>query len=57
MADTLFVVAGAVMILGISLHFSLHRVEEGHVGVYYRVSSFLNSFHILTSNNTVIAFE
>jgi len=46
MADTPFVIAGAVLILGISLHFSLHKLEEGHVGVYYRVSMFVNSFYL-----------
>jgi len=43
MADTPFVIAGAVLILGISLHFSLHKLEEGHVGVYYRGGALLNN--------------
>jgi hypothetical protein len=38
MADISVVVAGVVLVLGISLNFSLHKLEEGHVGVYYRVS-------------------
>jgi hypothetical protein len=43
MADIAAVVAGVVLALGISLHFSLHKLEEGHVGVYYRVSIFSHS--------------
>lgn len=37
------VVAGVVLALGISLNFSLHKLEEGHVGVYYRGGALLNS--------------
>jgi hypothetical protein len=46
MADILVVAAGVVLALVISLHFSLHELEEGHVGVYYRVSIF--PFSVLT---------
>jgi hypothetical protein len=38
MADLTVVIGGAVLVLGISLNFSLHKLDEGHVGVYYRVS-------------------
>jgi hypothetical protein len=46
MADISVVVAGIVLALGISLNFSLHKLEEGHVGVYYRVS--ICFFSVLT---------
>nr|CAD7257709.1 unnamed protein product [Timema shepardi] len=38
MAEIVSISAGLVILLGIVLNFSLHKLEEGHVGVYYRVS-------------------
>jgi hypothetical protein len=38
MADVPFIVAGIALFLGMNLIFSFHSIEEGHVGVYYRVS-------------------
>ncbi|PNF27763.1 Erlin-1 [Cryptotermes secundus] len=43
MADITVVVAVVVLVLGLSLNFSLHKLEEGHVGVYYRGGALLNS--------------
>ena len=34
---------GMCLAIGLALifHFSIHRIEEGHVGVYFRVSKIL----------------
>jgi hypothetical protein len=29
----------AVALMAAFVHFSIHRIEEGHVGIYYRVSA------------------
>lgn len=47
-----YVLAVAVCITGITLNFSLHRIEEGHVGIYYRGGALLSSttgpgFHLM----------
>lgn len=39
MADQSSVLALVILAVGVTVHFSLHKVEEGHVGVYYRVSN------------------
>jgi hypothetical protein len=56
MADISVVVAGVVLALGISLHFSLHKLEEGHVGVYYRVSTLFFSVLTLFLKQRIIPF-
>lgn len=33
--------------LAIVFNFSLHRIEEGHVGVYFRVSKYINIKNII----------
>lgn len=38
MADQSSMLALMILAVGVPVHFSLHKVEEGHVGVYYRVS-------------------
>lgn len=38
MADQPSILALLILAVGVTVHFSLHKVEEGHVGVYYRVS-------------------
>lgn len=38
MADQSSILALIILAVGVTVHFSLHKVEEGHVGVYYRVS-------------------
>lgn len=37
MADQSSILAIVILAVGVTVHFSLHKVEEGHVGVYYRV--------------------
>jgi len=46
------VIAVVVAVLGFMLNFSLHRIDEGHVGVYYRGGALLSGttgpgFHIM----------
>lgn len=41
MADQSSVLAVVILMLGITVHFSLHKVEEGYVGVYYRGGALL----------------
>jgi hypothetical protein len=35
--DELPLIVGAILAILTMLNFSLHKLEEGHVGVYYRV--------------------
>lgn len=37
MPDGLVIFMGFLGASAVILHFSLHKLEEGHVGVYYRV--------------------
>nr|CAD7568484.1 unnamed protein product [Timema californicum] len=58
MAEIVSISAGLVILLGIVLNFSLHKLEEGHVGVYYRV---LNAAPfrlppLTPANNTNVSF-
>ncbi|PSN52121.1 hypothetical protein C0J52_04319 [Blattella germanica] len=55
MAEMLGVFAGFVIILGIVLNFSLHKLEEGHVGVYYRKGTIgmMISLHEITNDNGI----
>lgn len=32
------ITVGVVVLVAVLMQFALHRIEEGHVGVYYRVS-------------------
>lgn len=48
MADQTSLLAIVILAVGITVHFSLHKVEEGYVGVYYRVSA-IKSFITLKS--------
>ncbi|XP_075980145.1 erlin-2-like [Anticarsia gemmatalis] len=41
MADQSSVLALVILAVGVTVHFSLHKVEEGHVGVYYRGGALL----------------
>lgn len=45
----------------IVFNFSLHRIEEGHVGVYFRVSCFkqnkLFSYNYICNNNCVNIYQ
>ncbi|KAI5638443.1 SPFH domain / band 7 family domain-containing protein [Phthorimaea operculella] len=41
MADQSSVLALIILVVGVTVHFSLHKVEEGHVGVYYRGGALL----------------
>ncbi|XP_022129521.1 erlin-1 [Pieris rapae] len=41
MADQAAVLALVILFGGISIHFSLHKVEEGHLAVYYRGGALL----------------
>ena len=53
MANILGAVATGLAVLAVTLNFSLHKIEEGHVGVYFRVSSGMNySILLFTSNST-----
>lgn len=49
MADQSSVLALVILAVGVTVHFSLHKVEEGHVGVYYRVSKgrWFKTFNLL----------
>ncbi|CAG2066118.1 unnamed protein product, partial [Timema podura] len=52
MAEIVSISAGLVILLGIVLNFSLHKLEEGHVGVYYRGGALLSNtsqpgFHMM----------
>merc|ERR1719264_1554188 len=52
MMNPLAGIATLMVLLGIAVQFSLHRVEEGHVGVYFRGGAMLNSmsapgFHLM----------
>ncbi|XP_049802074.1 erlin-1-like [Schistocerca nitens] len=52
MAETVGFVAGLVILLIIIVNFSLHKLEEGHVGVYYRGGALLSNvsqpgFHMM----------
>lgn len=47
MADQTSMLAIVILAVGVSVHFSLHKVEEGYVGVYYRVSEILYSTNII----------
>jgi hypothetical protein len=54
MAEMVGALAGFVILLGIILNFSLHKLEEGHVGVYYRVSICIYSFGILYFDSIIL---
>ncbi|XP_045774912.1 erlin-2-like [Maniola jurtina] len=41
MADQTSTLAVVILAVGVSVHFSLHKVEEGYVGVYYRGGALL----------------
>ncbi|XP_030025982.1 erlin-2 isoform X1 [Manduca sexta] len=41
MADQSSILALIILAVGVTVHFSLHKVEEGHVGVYYRGGALL----------------
>ncbi|XP_049876247.1 erlin-2-like isoform X3 [Pectinophora gossypiella] len=41
MADQSSILALIILSVGVTVHFSLHKVEEGHVGVYYRGGALL----------------
>ncbi|CAH2044001.1 unnamed protein product, partial [Iphiclides podalirius] len=41
MADQSSLLALVILAVGVTVHFSLHKVEEGHVGVYYRGGALL----------------
>ncbi|CAG4960145.1 unnamed protein product [Parnassius apollo] len=52
MADQSSVLALVILAVGVTVHFSLHKVEEGHVGVYYRGGALLPvtslpGFHVM----------
>ena len=38
MTEVLGLAAGLMLGLAMIMNFSIHKLEEGHVGVYYRVS-------------------
>jgi len=42
MAQPLAIVGGAVLVFGIFINFSIHKIDEGHVGVYYRGGALLS---------------
>lgn len=42
MTQPLAIVAGAVVVFGIFINFSIHKIDEGHVGVYYRGGALLS---------------
>ena len=37
------VVAVAVVVLALTFNFSIHKIEEGHVGVYFRGGALLSA--------------
>ena len=39
MANILGIIATGLAALAVTINFSLHKIEEGHVGVYFRVRS------------------
>ncbi|CAH2093100.1 unnamed protein product [Euphydryas editha] len=41
MADQTSMLAVIILAVGVSVHFSLHKVEEGYVGIYYRGGALL----------------
>lgn len=48
MFDQTAILAGFLLLSGVIFNFSLHKLEEGHVGVYFRVSSLPYIFVILS---------
>lgn len=44
MAEVAGLLAVFLIVIAVTLHFSLHKLEEGHVGVYYRVNTILILF-------------
>ena len=46
MANPLAVAAGVAVLGVLVVNFALHKIDEGHVGVYYRVSVALASILI-----------
>jgi len=52
-------IAGLVVLFGVIVQFSLHKVEEGHVGVYFRGGAMLQSmsgpgFHMMVPFLTMV---
>lgn len=52
MAHIAVIVAAGYAILAVLFHFSLHKIEEGHLGVYYRGGALLHQisqpgFHVM----------
>lgn len=52
MADLSYVLPLVLLLIATLIHFCLHRVDEGHVAVYYRV----NIFFKLLINLLIIIF-
>jgi len=57
--NPLAAVAGLVVLFGVIVQYSLHRIEEGHVGVYFRGGAMLQSmstpgFHMMIPFLTIV---
>lgn len=57
--NPLAAVAGLVVVFGVVVQYSLHRIEEGHVGVYFRGGAMLQSmstpgFHMMIPFLTIV---
>lgn len=57
--NPLAAVAGLVVLFGVIVQYSLHRIEEGHVGVYFRGGAMLQSmstpgFHMMVPFLTIV---
>ena len=50
MVDQSVIGLGILVFLALIFNFSLHRIEEGHVGVYFRVSNYF-IFIVVTVKN------